>query len=250
MQGIADQLLPRFFGYNSGVDDVLADTSSGPPLPFFVSPRAGIVTKNTLREVRKQLGCPTLNAALLENDIGTGAHFDLRVFRVRSPFMHARSVIWSLVMNILVRCMDELWPPRASSVCTSKCCMSTGMHAVRRYISLIPSLLRHLSPCVYMACIVHHCGSVLGLEMARQCVSRRCERRISVQGELMNPAGTNDGFHTNRHVITDLSLAVLQDSRWCGSPTLHAPVAGPGLHSWHHSPPRYPPTLSADAFCF
>eukprot|EP00892_Ulva_mutabilis_P001828 jgi/Ulvmu1/11646/UM008_0050.1 len=112
--GIADQLFPQFFGYNSGVNDIIGDVQLGPPLPFFVEPRDGIVTDNTVREARLHTGCPTLTAALLENDVGVGAHWDLRVFR----------------------------------------------------------------------------------------------------GELMNPAGVNDGFHISRHVMTDLSLGLMQDSGW------------------------------------
>ena len=82
LQGIADQLFSRYFGYNSGEADIVGDVQSGPPLPFVVSPRAGIITENAVREVRRHLGCPTLSAALLENDIGAGAHWDNRLFRV------------------------------------------------------------------------------------------------------------------------------------------------------------------------
>lgn len=56
--------------------------------------------------------------------------------------------------------------------------------------------------------------------------SQSVTARGPMQGELMNPAGTNDGFHVNRHVITDLSLAILQDSRWCAPLSTRLPHKG------------------------
>ena len=42
---------------------------------------------------------------------------------------------------------------------------------------------------------------------------------LCFQGEMMDSVGGWGLAHHFRHVITDLTLALLQDSGWCGSPS-------------------------------
>lgn len=44
--------------------------------------------------------------------------------------------------------------------------------------------------------------------------SDRC-KRLSVQGEMLDAGDSGSLLHNSRHVLTDLTLSLLQDTNWC-----------------------------------
>lgn len=44
-----------------------------------------------------------------------------------------------------------------------------------------------------------------------------------LQGELLDAGDTGNGNHHNRHIVSDMTLALLQDTNWCAPrPPLHS----------------------------
>ena len=46
-----------------------------------------------------------------------------------------------------------------------------------------------------------------------------------MQGEMMDPMGGSRQSHHDRHVLTDLTIALLQDTGWCALRLLRPAVS-------------------------